>query len=89
MNSILIFFIFVPILVGILLALNLLFAAHKPDSEKLSIYECGFSPIHSQTRNPFSIQFYIVGILFLVFDLELVLIYPLTSTLYQVGSYGF
>lgn len=76
MNTLLILFIFVPVLTVILLALNILFAVHVPDSEKLSSYECGFSPIHGQTRSPFSIQFYMVGILFLVFDLEVALIYP-------------
>jgi len=88
MNTLLILFIFVPILTMILLALNLVFAVHRPDSEKITAYECGFSAI-PQTRSPFSIQFYVVAILFLVFDLELVLIYPFATTLYQIGSYGF
>jgi len=88
MNTLLILFIFVPILTLILLALNIVFAVHRPDSEKITAYECGFSAI-PQTRSPFSIQFYVVAILFLVFDLELVLIYPFATTLYQIGSYGF
>lgn len=81
-------FIFVPVLTFILLALNLAFAVHRPDSEKVTSYECGFSAI-PQTRSPFSVQFYIVGILFLVFDLEILLIYPFSASLYQIGSYGF
>lgn len=81
-------FIFIPVLTFILLALNLVFAVHKPDSEKVTSYECGFSAI-PQTRSPFSIQFYVVGILFLVFDLEILLIYPFSASLYQIGSYGF
>ena len=89
MNSLIILFIFVPVLAIILLGLNLLFSVHRPDSEKLTSYECGFSPIHGQTRTPFSIQFYLVAILFLVFDLELLVLYPITVTLYEVGSYGF
>ena len=89
MNSLLILFIFVPILVFILLALNLILAAHKPDTEKLSPYECGFTPIYGQTRSQFSIHFYIVAILFLVFDLEILLLYPISVTLYQVSAYGF
>ena len=89
MNTLLMLFIFVPILTIILLSLNILFAVHRPDSEKVSSYECGFSPIHGQTRSPFSVQFYIVGILFLVFDLEVALIYPFSTTLYQIGNYGF
>lgn len=89
MNSLIILFIFVPVLTLILLALNLVFSVHRPDSEKLTSYECGFSPIHNQTRTPFSVQFYLVAILFLVFDLELLVLYPITVTLYEVGSYGF
>ncbi|BEJ18300.1 NADH dehydrogenase subunit 3 (mitochondrion) [Cutaneotrichosporon spelunceum] len=89
MNSLKMMFIVVPILVGILLVLNVLLAAHRPDSEKVTAYECGFSPIYGQTRSPFSIQYYLVGILFLVFDLEILLMYPLSVTLYNVSTYGF
>lgn len=69
--------------------LNVLLAAHRPDSEKVTPYECGFSPIYGQTRTPFSIQYYLVGILFLVFDLEILLLYPIGVTLYNVSVYGF
>lgn len=89
MNTLLILFLFVPVLVVILLSLNLLLATHKPDAEKTQPYECGFIPIYGQTRSPFHIQFYIVGILFLVFDLEILLLFPIAVTLYQVGIYGF
>ena len=89
MTSLTLMFIFVPILTGILLMLNVLLAVHKPDTEKVSAYECGFSPVYGQTRAPFSIQYYLVGILFLLFDLEILLLYPLATSLYQVGSYGF
>jgi NADH:ubiquinone oxidoreductase subunit 3 (subunit A) len=82
-------FLFIPVLVVILLALNLLLAVHRPDTEKLSPYECGFTPIYGQTRSQFSIHFYIVAILFLVFDLEILLLYPIAVTLYQVSIYGF
>ena len=80
---------FVPILVGILLGLNVLLAVHRPDSEKVSPYECGFNPIYNQVRVPFAIQYYLVGILFLIFDLEIAVLFPLGVTLYQVTSYGF
>ena len=89
MNTLIIFFIFIPILAVILLGLNLLLAVHRPDTEKLSPYECGFTPIYGQTRSQFSVHFYIVAILFLVFDLEILLLYPISVTLYQVSSYGF
>ena len=84
-----VYFIFVPVLAMILLALNYLFAIVKEDGEKLSPYECGFAPIYGQTRTPFSIHFYVVAILFLVFDLEILLLYPIGLTLYQVSIYGF
>ncbi len=89
MNALTILFIFVPVLVGILLLVNVLLAVHKPDTEKVTPYECGFSPVYGQTRAPFSIQYYLVGILFLIFDLEILLFYPLAVTLYNVSTYGF
>jgi NADH:ubiquinone oxidoreductase subunit 3 (subunit A) len=89
MNTLLLLFIFVPILSLILLALNVLLAAHKPDEAKVSAYECGFSPVYGQTRSVFHIHFYIVAMLFLVFDLEILLLFPIAVTLYQVSIFGF
>ena len=82
-------FIFVPILAVILLALNLLLSPRLPDESKVSPYECGFSTIYGQTRNIFHIHFYIVAMLFLVFDLEILLLFPIGVTLYQVSTFGF
>ena len=81
-------FIFVPILSVILLGLNLLLAPSLPDESKVSPYECGFSTIYGQTRNIFHIHFYIVAMLFLVFDLEILLLFPLATVLYQVSTFG-
>ena len=90
MNNVLILlFIVVPILTVLLLGLNLLLAVHRPDESKVSPYECGFSTIYGQTRSVFNIHFYIVAMLFLVFDLEILLLFPLSVSLYQVGVYGF
>jgi NADH-ubiquinone oxidoreductase chain 3 len=89
MNNLLILFIFVPILAVILLGLNLLLAAHKPDEAKVSAYECGFSPVYGQTRSTFQIHFFIVALLFLIFDLEILLLFPIAVTLYQVSMFGF
>jgi NADH-ubiquinone oxidoreductase chain 3 len=89
MNNLLLLFILVPILSLILLALNVLLAAHKPDEAKVSAYECGFSPVYGQTRSVFHIHFYIVAMLFLVFDLEILLLFPIAVTLYQVSIFGF
>ena len=89
MNNIVMLFIFVPVLSLILLALNILFAPHRPDEAKVSAYECGFNAIHGQTRSTFQIHFYIVAMLFLVFDLEILLLFPIAGTLYQVSTFGF
>nr|QUG10259.1 NADH dehydrogenase subunit 3 [Somateria mollissima] len=61
---------------AILTALNFWLAQMSPDSEKLSPYECGFDPLGS-ARLPFSIRFFLVAILFLLFDLEIALLLPL------------
>ena len=89
MNNLIFLFILVPILAIVLLALNFLLSAHKPDESKVSPYECGFSTIYGQTRSVFNIHFYIVAMLFLVFDLEILLLFPIAGTLYQVSTFGF
>jgi len=82
-------FIFLPVLILILLGLNLLLSPFNPDPEKTTSFECGFSPIYGQTRNPFHIQFYLVAILFLVFDLEIFFLVPLSISLNKISLYGF
>lgn len=77
--------LFVPVLVAILLLLNVLLAVHKPDTEKVTPYECGFNPIYGQVRAPFAIQYYLVGILFLIFDLEIAVFYPLAVVYDKYG----
>ena len=89
MNNLLMLFIFVPILAIILLVLNILLSVHSPYESKLSPYECGFNPIQGQTRSVFHIHFFLVGLLFLIFDLEILLLFPLAVTLYQVSLFGF
>jgi NADH-quinone oxidoreductase subunit A len=59
------------------------------DSEKLSEYECGFDPFDNATRQPFDIHFYIVGILFLIFDIEIALLFPWITGLQFIGWFGF
>nr|AIM46301.1 NADH dehydrogenase subunit 3 [Pomatostomus superciliosus] len=60
----------------LLTALNFWLAQMNPDSEKLSPYECGFDPLGT-ARLPFSVRFFLVAILFLLFDLEIALLLPL------------
>jgi NADH:ubiquinone oxidoreductase subunit 3 (subunit A) len=87
--SMIVSLIFIPVVALVLIILNLLFAVHRPDTEKVSPYECGFNPIYGQVRAPFTIQYYLVGILFLVFDIEIAILYPLAVSLNQVSSFGY
>lgn len=74
-------FIFVSVLLGpILLVIRWLVAPRSPSEEKLSPYECGFSPLEGQTRRPLRVAFYLVGILFLLFDLELLVTFPFIAS---------
>jgi NADH-quinone oxidoreductase subunit A len=56
--------------------------------EKISEYECGFEPFDNATRQPFTIHFYIVGILFLIFDVEIALLFPWSIILLNIEWYG-
>ena len=89
MNAITIYLILVPVVGFVLLLANILLAKHRPYSEKVTSYECGFSPIYGQNRTPFTIQFYLVGILLLIFDIEIFMTMPYALTVYETGQYGF
>ena len=89
MTNLFFLFIFIPVLAVILLVLNVLLSPHRPDEAKVSAYECGFLALPEQTRSTFQIHFMIVALLFLIFDLEILLLFPLAVTLYQVSIFGF
>lgn len=63
--------------------------SRQQEYEKASEYECGFEPFDNATRQPFDVHFYIVGILFLIFDVEIALLFPWSAGLENVGSAGF
>ena len=88
MTSITFFFIFIPVLAFILLAINLIFAPHDPYQEKNSAFECGFTSFLGQNRTQFSISFFIFALLFLLFDLEILLVYPYLVSSYTNEVYG-
>jgi len=76
------------LLSGIIFGLSFFLSISKPDVEKLSIYECGFDP-YEDARNSFDIKFYLVAILFIIFDLEVMFLFPWIISLSQITSIGF
>jgi NADH-ubiquinone oxidoreductase chain 3 len=88
MTSITFFFIFIPIIAVLFLAINFLFAPHNSYQEKDSAFECGFHSFLGQNRTQFSISFFIFALLFLLFDLEILLVYPYVVSAYVNGIYG-
>lgn len=88
MTSLSLFFVLIPLIAALLLAVNLLFAPHSPYQEKDSTFECGFHSFLGQNRTQFSISFFIFGLLFLLFDLEILLVYPYVVSAYSNGIYG-
>lgn len=83
-----IFITFVLILNFLLLFINLILGPHNPYKEKKTPFECGYHSFLEQTRNQFTISFYKFGFCFLVFDLEIVNIYPMGVSTYSVQGYG-
>jgi NADH-quinone oxidoreductase subunit A len=83
--------IFFGVAVGlslVMVAIPFIIALHRPDKEKLSPYECGFDPF-SDARGKFDIRFYLVAILFIIFDLEIAFLFPWAVTLGKIGVFGF
>jgi len=70
------------------IVMNFLFSPKKPDPEKLSAYECGFEPF-SDSRMEFDVRFYLVAILFIIFDLEIAFLFPWAISLGTIGILGF
>ena len=76
----------VPLLLGG--GLTRLLGVHRPDSEKLSPYECGFEAFED-ARMKFDVRYYLIAILFIIFDLEIAFLFPWAVVLREIGFFGF
>lgn len=85
---ILVFLAIAMVIAGAMVAASFIVARQKPDSEKLSAYECGFEPF-ADARSKFDVRFYLVAILFIIFDLEVAFLFPWAVALGDIGLYGF
>ena len=88
---------YLPIILFLIIALglsaafiviNFVLSPKKPDPEKLSAYECGFEPF-DDSRMEFDVRFYLVAILFIIFDLEIAFLFPWAISLGNLGALGF
>tara|TARA_B100001121_G_scaffold127170_1_gene111413 strand:- start:68 stop:436 length:369 start_codon:yes stop_codon:yes gene_type:complete len=88
---------YLPIILFLIIALvlsagfilvNFLLSPKNPDPEKLSAYECGFEPFND-SRMEFDVRFYLVAILFIIFDLEIAFLFPWAISLGTIGVFGF
>ena len=88
---------YLPILIFLIIGLGLgavmilagsLLGPRRPDSEKLSPYECGFEAFED-SRMKFDVRYYLVAILFIIFDLEIAFLFPWAVVLDQIGMFGF
>ena len=84
-----IIFLFIALGLSIsFIVLNFIFSPKNPDPEKLSAYECGFEPF-DDSRMEFDVRFYLVAILFIIFDLEIAFLFPWAISLGNIGLLGF
>ena len=86
--SIIFLLIFIPLISIIFLIINFIFANHNFYLEKDSAFECGFHSFLGQNRTQFTISFFIFALLFLIFDLEILLVYPYIVSAYNNEIYG-
>jgi len=87
LSIIIFFFVALGLSVGFII-LNFLFSPKNPDPEKLSAYECGFEAF-GDSRMEFDVRFYLVAILFIIFDLEIAFLFPWAISLGNIGTLGF
>ena len=85
---ILVFIVIAAVIAVAMLTPPLIVARRTPYPEKLSAYECGFEPFEN-ARRPFDVRFYLVAILFIIFDLEVAFLFPWAVSLSDIGLFGF
>ena len=85
---IILFLVIAFVLSCVFIVVNLIFSPKNPDPEKLSAYECGFEPFED-SRIEFDVRFYLVAILFIIFDLEIAFLFPWAISLGNIGPLGF
>ena len=88
MSGMSILIIVVCIIAILFLVINLVFAPHNPYAEKYSIFECGFHSFLGQNRTQFGVKFFIFALVYLLLDLEILVIYPYGLSSYENGIYG-
>ena len=86
--GVLFYFIIATVLSLVLIILSYSLISQKPDLEKLSSYECGFEP-YEDTRHRFDVKFCVIAILFIIFDIEIMFLFPWCVTLSQLNLLGF
>jgi len=88
MSSMTLLIILTCLIALLFLVINLIFAPHNPYQEKYSIFECGFHSFLGQNRMQFSVKFFVYAFLYLILDLEIVLIFPIALSAYTNDIYG-
>jgi len=87
--TLLVLIVFIVVVALLLYTLSALLAPHRSDADKLSAYETGLLAILGQTRAPFTVAYYLVAVLFLLFDIEVAFMYPAAVSLETLGAYGY
>src|SRR5690242_17095487 len=86
--AVILILLLIIILICMLLFISILSGFNEVEQSEYTTYECGFMPF-SSSRIKFDIKFYLISVLFILFDLEIILLFPFTITLYIVGKFGY
>lgn len=86
--TMLIYILIILVINFVFIILNLLISRNKPDKDKKDVFECGYHSFRNQNRTPVIISYFIFGLLFLLFDLEVILLFPYATSCYNNELYG-